>query len=76
MASKEKELWIRIHMNHAHVKDIGLFAILVDSFSRLTKIIKETDRKAETVKQITENSVIKERRTQNDSHKQCVRIWR
>ena len=39
-------------MDPAHVKDIGLFLILVDSFSRGIQVIKVTERKATTVMQV------------------------
>ena len=39
-------------MDHAHIQDIGLFLILVDSFLSKPKIIKVRDRKATTVRQI------------------------
>ena len=39
-------------MDHAHIRDIGLFLILVDSFSGWPEVIKVRDRKATTVRQI------------------------
>ena len=39
-------------MDCAHVKDVGLFLILVDSFSRWPEVIKVVDRKVTTIKQI------------------------
>ena len=49
---KEKEPWAQVHMDHAHLKGMGLFLIFVDSYSGWLKIIKVADRKATTIKQI------------------------
>ena len=39
-------------MDHAHIRDIGLSLILVDSFLVCPEVIKVRDRKAITVRQI------------------------
>ena len=39
-------------VDHAHIRDIGLFLILVDSFSGWLEVIKVRDRKLITVRQI------------------------
>ena len=39
-------------MDHAHMRDIGLFLILEESFSGWPEIIKVKDRKATSVRQI------------------------
>ena len=52
MWPKEGASWTRVHMDHAHIRDIGLFLILVDSFFGWPEIIKARDRKATTVRQI------------------------
>ena len=39
-------------MDHAHIRDIGLFFILVESFSGWPGVIKARHRKATTVRQI------------------------
>ena len=42
----------RVHMDHAHIWDIGLFLILEDSFLGWPEEIKVKDGKATTVRQI------------------------
>ena len=42
----------RVHIDPAHIQDIGLFLILVDSFLGWPEVIKVRDRKATTVRQI------------------------
>ena len=37
---KEGAPWTRVHMDHTHIRDIGLFLILVDSFSGWPEVIK------------------------------------
>ena len=51
MAKKEAP-WTRVHMDHAYIRDIGLFLISVDSFSSWPEVIKVRDRKATTLRQI------------------------
>ena len=48
----EGEPWNRVHMDHAHVNGIGLFLILVDSFSGWPEVIKVKDRKPITIQQV------------------------
>ena len=43
---------IKVHMDYVHIQDIGLFFILVDSFSDWPEEINVRDRKATTVRQI------------------------
>ena len=52
MFPKERAPWTRVYMDHVHIQDIGLFLILVDSFSGWPEVIKVMDRKATTVRQI------------------------
>ena len=49
---RQEEPWVRVHMDHAYIKDIGLFLVLVDAFSGWPEVIKVKDRKADTVKQV------------------------
>nr|XP_047129472.1 uncharacterized protein K02A2.6-like [Hydra vulgaris] len=42
-------------MDHAHVQDIGLFLILVDSFSGWPEVIKVNNREATTVKAVLQS---------------------
>ena len=49
---KERTPWTSVHMDHAHIRDICLFFILVDSFSDWSEVIKVRDKKATTVRQI------------------------
>ena len=37
---KEGALWTRVHMDHVHIQDIGLFLILIDSFLGWPEVIK------------------------------------
>lgn len=39
-------------MDHAHIKGMGLFLILFDSFTGWSEVIKIVDRKATSIKQI------------------------
>ena len=48
----EGEPWNRVHMDHAHVNGIGLFLILVDSYSGWPEVIKVKDRKPITIQQV------------------------
>ena len=50
--SKERTPWTKVHMDHAHIRDIGLFLILVNSFFGWLEVIKVRDGKATTVRQI------------------------
>ena len=43
----------RVHMDRVHIRDIGLFLILVDSFWDWPEIIKVRNRKATIVRQIS-----------------------
>ena len=52
MWPKEGASWTRVHMDHAHIRDIGLIFILVDFFLGWLEVIKVRDRKANTVRQI------------------------
>ena len=47
-----RSTWIKVYMDHAHAKDIGLFLIPADSFSGWHEVIKVSDRKATTGKQL------------------------
>ena len=49
---KEGAPLIRVPMDHAHFGNVGLFLILVDSFSGRPEVIKVRDRKATIVRQI------------------------
>ena len=50
---KEGASWTRVHMDQAYIQDIGLFLILVNSFSVWPEVIMVRDRKAATaVRQI------------------------
>ena len=56
-------------MDHTHVKDIGLESLFGMTWSKQSNGWKRYYCKAST-----ENSILKKRNTQNDSHKQCARI--
>jgi len=49
---QETKPWYRVHMDHAHVANIGLMLILVDSFSGWPEVVRVKDRNAETVKHV------------------------
>nr|XP_047142341.1 uncharacterized protein K02A2.6-like [Hydra vulgaris] len=51
----ENKPWCRVHMDHAHVQGIGLFLILVDSFSGWPEVIKVNNREATTVKAVLQS---------------------
>ena len=44
--------WKRIHMDHAMVPNLGLFLVLVDSYSSWPEVFKVTDRTSSTVQRI------------------------
>ena len=50
--SKRRHYWQGSILDHAHIQEIGLFLIFVDSFSGWPEVIKVRDRKATTVRQI------------------------
>ena len=58
MWPKEGVPWTKFHMDHAYIQGIGLFLILVDSFSGWPEV-KMKDRKAWYCKTNIENNICK-----------------
>ena len=46
---KEYKAWIRVHMDHASIPNVGLFLILVDAYSGWPEIVKVNNRSAEYI---------------------------
>ena len=44
---KEDKAWIKVHMDHAIIPNVGLFLILVDAYSGWPEIVKVNNRSAE-----------------------------
>ena len=49
---REMEPWSCVHMDHAYITGVGLFLILVDSFSGWPEVICVADKTSSMIKQI------------------------
>lgn len=64
----------KVHMDHVYIKEVGLFIILVDSYSCSPKVVNTLQRNVSSVKQVLSVVFSRNRKRKKFSVGKCTRV--